>query len=329
MTQSEKDVRISTRGRGFLHVLLILTALIIVVVVGLAVYIGDQVYTGITTISREGTVEEDPSALLERAYGFDDQAFIARYAPDTGTVDARSGGHVIAIEHIRTREPDPHGAVVLVHPLGGTKETMHPVAEIFLEGGWDVYTLDQRGVGGTTSEVSTNGVLEAIDLADVVLHARENGYGTVGVWGSSFGGLTVGVYSASEEATEICDFAILDCPAVSAWDTMKSFMSGMDLGGMPLDPLVALGDIHLRIRQGASLDDAELPEVMKKTRIPVLFAYTEADELFSPEDITRTYEATGSQRKEIEGWKNAEHAEIFLADPAGYAETMLEFAGGV
>ena len=74
--------------------------------------------------------------------------------------------------------------VILVHGLGGNRYTNYPLAEMFLQKGYNVLTYDQRSSNENTAQYTTFGYWEKYDLIDyidyVYSHAPEQ---VIGIWG--------------------------------------------------------------------------------------------------------------------------------------------------
>jgi predicted acyl esterase len=109
--------------------------------------------------------------------------------------------------------PPPGGwpAIVALHWLGGTKETLTSVAQAFAAEGYAVLAYDARGHGASTGSVELAGPKEVSDLRAFVawLAARPDvSDSKIGAWGISYGGgetwnaLVAGVPLAAAEVVE-------------------------------------------------------------------------------------------------------------------------------
>ena len=97
-------------------------------------------------------------------------------------------------------------------------KAMYPIADIFLDNGWNVVLYDQRAHGDNTAQSVTFGLYECTDLEEVVDFVNEKSQNTlVGALGQSMGGATVAYYSGTNHASNNLDFAIIDS-AYSAMD---------------------------------------------------------------------------------------------------------------
>jgi predicted acyl esterase len=162
-------------------------------------------------------------------------------------------------------EPDgaaPAGgwpAVVVMHGLGGTKETLSAVAQSFAGAGYATLAYDARGHGASGGTVEVAGPREVADLRSMVswLAARpEVGDTKVGAWGISYGGgqilnaLVAGVPLAAAEVVETWSDLY---PALWPQDVSKSgIVSLLANSVITRSPLIA-GFVQGAI-QGTNLD---------------------------------------------------------------------------
>lgn len=101
------------------------------------------------------------------------------------------------------------GALVL-HGLGGNKESVEAVSTVFANGGYAVLAYDARGHGASGGDVTLAGPREVADLRAVrdALTGRPEVLDKVGAWGISYGGgqiwnaLAAGVPLAAAEVVE-------------------------------------------------------------------------------------------------------------------------------
>ena len=113
-------------------------------------------------------------------------------------------------------EPDgtaPAGGwpgVLVLHGLGGNKESVEAVSTAFANGGYAVLAYDARGHGASGGDVTLAGPREVADLRAVrdALAGRPEVLDRVGAWGISYGGgqiwnaLAAGVPLAAAEVVE-------------------------------------------------------------------------------------------------------------------------------
>ena len=220
----------------------------------------------------------------------------------------------------------PRGIVVMVHGLGGAKETILTPARMFLEMGYDVLTIDERRSGGNTASANGSGVLESFDVLDAVRYARTHlgGGGPLILWGESYGGAASAI-AASRDA-EYIDGLILDCPVSDARYLMRKWTADKSAEtGIPIDRLLTAGDLVNRVRYGFSLDDADVTRWVGDIQVPTLVYVSEADKVtpaWMGQDI---YDALPTGSKTIVTSKSSPHVRIREKEPKLYRNALKEF----
>ena len=114
-------------------------------------------------------------------------------------------------------EPDgsaPAGGwpgVIVLHGLGGSKDDMAPIAQVFVSKGYAVLAYSARGAGTSTGNLELAGPSEVSDEAAMLKFfegAPEVSDSKVGAWGISYGGgqiwngLTSGIHYGAAEVVE-------------------------------------------------------------------------------------------------------------------------------
>lgn len=199
---------------------------------------------------------------------------------------------------------------------------------MFLENGYNVVSYDQRSSGENTAQYTTFGYLESDDLADCVeyLKVHINDNNKIGLWGTSYGGATVGIYLGTDQANQNVDFAILDCPVSNMKYMLSTEMEKMDIG-IPIDFMMSMGNVVTKMKLGFSYEDANVCNHIGKTKVPILVINSEVDEItpyFMGKDI---YDAVTHSNKEIFTVKDSEHVDIFFDYPDEYERNIFEFIG--
>lgn len=196
-------------------VLLVVLGVAVLLFAGMSYFIGLQVFNGSTQlVTNENTVDV-PDNFWEE-HDMDYMEFCDKYRIEKVELISSFDGHIIPGDYIYAQQSEGNRnnkTVVMVHGLGGNRYTTYPYAEMFLEKGYNVLTYDQRSTNENTAQYTTFGYWEKHDLIDCIDYVLENASGqTVGVWGQSYGGATVGLAMGYKDAYKKVDFAILDCP---------------------------------------------------------------------------------------------------------------------
>lgn len=170
------------------------------------------------------------------------------------------------------------------------------------------------------------GYYESHDLADCVLYAKEfiKDDKEIGIWGSSLGGATVGIYLGTEAANKYVDFAILDSPLSNMRELLSMEMEKMDMA-IPTSFMLSMGNVMTKMKLGFSYEDTNVCEYIDKTTVAVLIINSKTDEItpyFMGIDI---YNAISHDNKSILTVEDGVHAEIFYDYPEEYKNTILDF----
>ena len=307
-------------------IIISLIIFILIVGIGTCYFIGNQVFINSTQlVTNESTSEV--STNFFNTYGINYDEFKQNYKIEKVELKSSLDGHIIPADYIYSKENKNKNSdtAILVHGLGGNRLTTYPVAEFFLENGYNVITYDQRSSGENTAEYTTFGYYESEDLKDYVKYANEyiNNQNLV-LWGTSFGGATVGIALGDSYLNEHVDYAILDCPVSDMRYMIKSYMKDLEVGNA-IDFMVSLGNIVNRIKLGFGYDDANVCNYTSKTDVPVLIFNSKVDELtpyFMGEDI---YKSIKHDNKKIVSVEDSEHANIWLDYNEKYKNEMQDF----
>lgn len=309
----------------------ILIALLILAIVGglgLSNFIGNSVFEGSTRL----VTNEDTSmsahefgAVTGQSYDFVNENYIV----EKQGLESSAEGHTIPLDYIYAKDGDGkenNKTVVLVHGLGGNRNSNYPVALFFLNEGYNVITYDQRNTNENLADRSTFGYLEKNDLLDIINYVKRFAPNSeLGLWGTSFGGATVGLALGYENTQELIDFAILDCPVSSMEWMINRQMQDIDMMEIPLEYATFTGNIVNRIKLGFSYEDADVVTAISRVKTPLLVINTEVDEVtpqFMGDDI---YSASAAETKEIWTVPDSSHANIMFDYPEEYVQRVLSF----
>jgi alpha-beta hydrolase superfamily lysophospholipase len=128
--------------------------------------------------------------------------------------------------------PKPHGLVLLFHGYAACRSSLLNDAKVFHELGYATLLVDFHGSGGSSGSVTTIGVREAVDVADVVGFAkRQLPDNPLVFFGHSMGAVAI-LRAVSVHAVEPAA-VILECP----FNTLLSTVSNrFDALGWPSFP---------------------------------------------------------------------------------------------
>ena len=298
-----------SRGRVAAVAVLVVLALALLLAVGAAWYVSLE-----TTRLSEPAPEPDPGLLTARA--IDLPGFDARRDAETIEYTSSLDGHAIPATLLRTPADERHGWVVTVHGLGGTRASNAPFAQEFLARGYDVLTYDQRSSGRNTAPENTFGWWERHDLVDSIDHLRDAGLliegDELGVWGTSFGGITTALALALPGVPAQLDFVVLDSPVSSAHAMIRDELERTSVPAPGV--LIPLGDLATQARLGFSLEEADAPAQLESVGAlpPTLVIVGTADTLTPP--------AMGEEIAAAIG----EEAEVWVAEGSGHVTALTD-----
>lgn len=304
-----------------------LIIVLLIMGIGTSYFIGNQVFLNSTQlVTNENTSEVSTNFWSQ--YGINYDEFKQEYKIEKIELKSSLDGHIIPADYIYSKKNKDKNSntAILVHGLGGNRLTTYPVAEFFLENGYNVIAYDQRSSGENTAEYTTFGYFESEDLKDYVKYANKyiNNYHDLVLWGTSFGGATVGIALGDTYINDNVDYVILDCPVSNMKYMIKTNIDQMNVG-IATDYMVSMGSIINKMKLGFSYDDANVCNYTSETDIPVLIFNSKVDEVtpyFMGEDI---YKSIKHDNKKIVSVEDSKHADIWLDYNSKYKKEIIDF----
>lgn len=313
----------------------IITAAVAVVLVllfaGMSGFIGIQVFSGSTQL----TTNRDTAGIsdtFQEKFGMNYEEFCRRYTVEPLKIESTFDGHMIPADYIYAEHSENsknRKTVILVHGLGGNRYTNYPVAEMFLEQGYNVLTFDQRSSNENTAKYTTFGYWEKFDLIDYINYVKAQAPNeAVGIWGTSFGGATAGLAAGYEDTQSKINFLILDCPVSNMKWMVEEEIKKMDIG-IPVSYITWCGNLVNKLKLGFTYDEADVCRAVSGLDIPVLIINSRADTVtpyFMGKDL---YDSFQGENKMILTFSDSEHTEMWLDDNSGYREGVSELLSAV
>uniref|UniRef100_UPI0040568FCF alpha/beta hydrolase n=1 Tax=Acetatifactor sp. TaxID=1872090 RepID=UPI0040568FCF len=306
-------------------IILIVLIVLLLLFLGMSYFIGTQVFMGSTQLVTCEDTSKVKDTFWEK-YNVDYDVFCNTYSVEKIEITSTFDGHIIPADYIYALGKEgnkDNSTVILVHGLGGNRYTNYPLAEMFLQKGYNVLTYDQRSSNENTAQYTTFGYWEKYDLIDyidyVYAYASEK---VIGIWGTSFGGATAGLAMGEKDVERKVDFMILDCPVSDMKWMVEEEMRKMDIG-LPIPYMTFCGNIINKIELGFGYEDANVCDAIIDIQIPVLVINSEADTLtpqFMGQDI---YDAIHNDAiKMIWTVDDSEHTEMWLDYNQEYREKV-------
>lgn len=287
-------------------------------------YIGTQIFEGSTQLVTCEDTSQVKDSFWEK-YGIDYQTFCNTYQIEKLEITSTFDGHVIPADYIyavgnENNKNNP--TVIMVHGLGGNRYSNYPIAEMFLEKGYNVLTYDQRSSNENTAQYTTFGYWEKYDLTDYITYISDLAPDRViGVWGASFGGATAGLAMENKAVEEKIDFLILDCPVSSMKWMIEEELRNMDIG-LPISYMLFCGNALNKERLGFWYEDANVCQAISIVEIPVLVINSKVDSVtpqFMGQDI---YDAIPNPKKMIWTVEDSEHTDMWMDHNHEYREQV-------
>ena len=294
--------------------------LLILGTIGISIFTGKAVFDGYTNVvKREETVKNS----MEYKKDYDDLA--KNYDLEKFEIEDKNLDHKIPA--ILAKKEGNKDIAVLVHGMGGTKETLSPIMKTFLDLGYDTIAYDQRNSGENMADYNTSGILESNDTRAVIDYIREKYQdGNLILWGESYGGLTSII--AAEKAERKIDYLILESPVSNGFDMIENVMKDISKKqGIPLGYMIKAGDLYSKAKLGLSFSDMDGSEYMKNIEIPVLISHSNIDKVTPPYMAENLYAAKADDKKELITVENYKHASFPYKNREGYKKILEEFLG--
>lgn len=286
--------------------------------IGMTIFIGHQIVAGYTNaMPRETTIENSKHFLI----GYSD--LVKKYKVENLSIPSTYDSHKVPA--FLAKKDGNNNIAILVHGMGGTKETTYSVAQMFLDLGYDTLAIDQRNSGENMADENTFGYKESFDVLDAINYASElSQYDKKLLWGESYGGLT-SVIAAGRDDSKI-DYLILDCPVSDGgFFTKEIYKEVSSEQGIPIAYMEFSEKIMSKIKLGFTVGDTDASEWIKNADVPVLIFNSKVDTV-TPEYMgERLYNAISHNKKEIFTSETSPHVEIRVLEKDEYIKEIKNF----
>ena len=221
--------------------------------------------------------------------------------------------------------------VILVHGAGGDRASTYPLAEQYIEDGFDVIAIDQRGCGDNADDKVTFGIHEELDIKAMVKFAREElKADKVIVHGQSMGAQTTAIYASNVKPgmVEAADAVICDSPVPGMELILKEMFGDGDTDSFMAVYLTGTSKMFMKVVDGIDYDDGDTINVVKNDYIPTMIIVSDKDEVCLPDQVMQVYDNIACENKAIYHADSA-HIEGVIDDPEGYMNSVESFLNGV
>jgi fermentation-respiration switch protein FrsA (DUF1100 family) len=232
-------------------------------------------------------------------------------------------GHEIPVTYICANDNYENKTIILVHWHEANHEAMYPIAEMFLEKGWNVVLYDQRAHGQNTAKTVTFGLYESQDLQEVVDFTYQKSKGaTIGALGQSMGAATIAYYSGTEHAN--INFAVIDSAFSGMYEEIYWEISQSQVP-LPATLLTKLGSSACKLINGYRYSDISITEQIHLNRIPTLIMHSRQDgkcPYYMGEEL---YNSILHDNKQLITFENSEHLFSFWNEKEQYVLSVFSF----
>lgn len=233
--------------------------------------------------------------------------------------------HTIPVTYISSNRSYENNTIILVHWHESNHEAMYPIAEVFLEKGWNVMLYDQRAHGQNTAKTVTFGFLESQDLQEVVAftHKKSNG-AIIGVLGQSMGAATIAYYSGTEHASKFLAFAVVDSSFSGMYEEIYWELSKSRIPS-PAKVLTNIGSSFCKLKYGYGYSDISIKKQMSSNKIPTLVMHSKRDNKCPYYMGKELYESIPHSDKQLITFENSEHLFSFWDERERYIQSVFSF----
>lgn len=271
----------------------------------------------------DGEDTHDNSIKQMEVWEYDYSAFKDKYEGTGISATAEDGNNVPATYY----SSDSDTCVILVHGAGGDRACTAPLAEGYLERGYDVIAIDQRGCGENPDDRVTFGINEQLDVRAMVEYARETlGKKTVYVHGQSMGAQTTAIYASNVTpgAANAADAVICDSPVPGMELILKEMFGDGDTESFVAKYFTGTSKFYMNTVNKIDYDDGDTINVVANDNIPTLVICSDKDEVCLPNQVEMVYNNVACSNKQILHFDSA-HIEGIIDYPEEYMDGVEEF----
>ena len=284
-------------------------------------YVADQILH-----QNKGNDTKDNSIKQLEVWGYDTEKFMNTHKGIEISATAEDGNTVPATYF----DNDSGKCVILVHGAGGDRVSTYPLAEQYIEDGFDVIAIDQRGCGDNPDDKVTFGIKEELDVRAMVRYAREElKADKVIVHGQSMGAQTTAIYASNVTpgTVEAADAVICDSPVPGMELILREMFGDGDTDSFLANYLTGTSKAYMKVVNGIDYDNGDTINIVKNDSIPTMIIVSDKDEVCLPDQVVQIYDNIACENKAIYHADSA-HIEGIIDDPDGYMDSVESFLNG-
>lgn len=306
---------------------MIVIILIVIGAIGMSVFTGREMVEGALNMNTNEKTKENSLEMLKE-WGYDTEGFIKTYQEDMEfiSIPSTKGSHEITADYIMSNGTKDNDTVILIHGHGGDRVSMYPVAEMFLEQGYNVLCYDQRQSGDNMARYNTFGYLESEDIQDCVdyVNSQVSEDKKIGILGQSMGAATAGFYSGKSHASENIDFVILDSPFNDMYEMIEGVMTQMNTG-IPVPYLMLCGSVATKLELGFFYQDMNVVKSIEESTVPTMVIHSKIDTVCPYSMGEEIFAAIPHEEKVFYTTKDIAHIKGVYEDYDNYEKEVMDF----
>lgn len=215
-----------------------------------------------------------------------------------------------------------HDYVLAVHGYTGNHRDIVPAIKTFVEKGYHVLAIDQRGRGESEGDFVSMGWKEKDDVAKwitkIIAYDKQ---ANITLYGVSMGAATV-MLTAALPLPQNVKAVMEDCGYTSAYAMFKDQLK--ERFSLPEFPFLLAARFMNRVRFQFDFNDASPLKQLQASKLPILFIHGAKDDYVPTYMGKQLYNAYQNE-KQLLIIKNAGHAQSSDVDPQKYYTSVFNF----
>ncbi len=286
--------------------------MLVVVVVGLSLYVGNYIYD--YTINPHSSV-----SIFERLDIDEEKSESALKWLDENAVDVTQKSYDDLKLHSYYVDQGSDVTILLVHGYRSNGESVINPIKRFYKEGYNMLIPDLRGHGKSEGDYIGMGLDDRKDIMMWIDYLIENDHNAIVLYGISMGGATI-LNVSSEDLPLQVKAIVSDCAYSSIIELLKYHL---DLDDIKNKTALTLASFMTYIRAGYRIEDVVPINKVKESKVPILFIHGEKDDFVPCGMVYDLYESVKCP-KQLLVLSEAKHANSFKYNKI-YYDTVLDF----
>lgn len=302
----------------------ILIGILLVLLLGISAFAGNFLVDYALAIDEDGRIGSMGDAIYEGKQDTVAQetydSWVMSQTLEEWNIESKDGLKLWA--QLYPAKAPSHIYILAVHGYTVDHRDIAPAIVPFVEQGWNVLAIDQRGRGHSEGSFLSMGWLEKDDVVlwteEIVAHDPQ---AQIVLYGESMGAATVMMASGEQLPSNVVA-VVEDCGYTSAYAMFKDQLS--ERFGLPEFPFLPAAELVGQMRLGFDFKDASAIDQIQKATLPILFIHGGADDYvptYMGQELYDSYQG----EKELLIVEGAGHGLSADVDPQGYYTKVFSF----